>query len=404
MDNLDKVNLYPAIYPSRLLTDVDSSKNTNFIPTNDHPYEIPGMNNHPTFESKRFPGYVMGLNGKELGSHLEDVCGCGDFLKGANVCDACGHVDPFVKSCNNFRCPVCYSKAGKKAGNRVQDRFNDINESLSRKVFTHGVGVNSVSYMGLGYRMKRQGSVRHVIMTMPKDTKYIEDFDVVYGARANEYAKRIGMSGFVRIFHPYRIKHDINVALHLATVSVYNKDTKLNDSVSAIEFYKGVWGCVHADILNLGDKLAYCEWGPHYHLIGYFPRIDMKSDKFQKITGWVYKNKGGRDSISGTVAYLLSHHAIINSKNGNTKPGYVYCGFIAYNKLKFFTDIVFEDIACDICGSSMTKYAWVDRVLLPSGSYHYDFNSAESLGAAFHQRKKRFFNLGVLVGGFLPSV
>jgi len=46
-------------------------------------------------------------------------------------------------------------------------------------------------------------------------------------------------------------------------------------------------------------------WSPHFHIIGY--GYLKPSDEVYRSCGWVYKNKGYKKSISGTVAYLLSH-------------------------------------------------------------------------------------------------
>jgi hypothetical protein len=150
---------------------------------------------------------------------------------------------------------------------------------------------------------------------------------------------------------------------------------------------------VHIDILGLGSFDAYLDWGPHFHIVGYFriPKIigedgqvkrdeegkvlKYTSDVFNKeISGWTYSNltvkrayrlkkpirPETKESCRGIITYLLTHHLLERGKTG-----YTYFGNIAYNKVGFDEEEGYEYVKCPTCMEQMYKvYAHdIDGVL-----------------------------------------
>jgi hypothetical protein len=82
-----------------------------------------------------------------------------------------------------------------------------------------------------------------------------------------------------------------------------------------------------------------------------------KSDEFYSDTGWVYKNKGYRRSISGTVKYLLSHCGLGYKESGNRFHSLTWFGLLAYNKVVIEREeIEYKKVPCPKCEEPLHEY------------------------------------------------
>jgi hypothetical protein len=165
------------------------------------------------------------------------------------------------------------------------------------------------------------------------------------------FAEMIGILGGAAVFHSHRIKEELKVPLL--------------DALKGSGLIGGLWAGAHADLLNLGSLDAYCVPGPHFHILGYYPKIVMKSDVFHSLTGWTYKAKISHDrDIFKTARYLLTHVAINGSSQAVT-----YFGLASYNKtsVKSIKTVTLE--ACPKCGSD-------DYFLIRCGEHRFSQLSA----------------------------
>lgn len=268
---------------------------------------------------------------------------CGSVI-GAHVCPTGLGSHPsqlLAYHCKNFNCPVCYPYAAAQAGHRIADRlFGGLQ-----------------AYRKLGRRM---GYLNHIEISVPQNELEYALFDwKAYKAKTTEkYTKLIGLSGGVIIPHPGRVK------LHLQALII---EAMRNAGLERLRYWDGV----HMDILKLGSFDAYLDWGPHFHVVGYF-KLPVKedgskytSDDFYNDTGgWTYKNitveralRAGKrvkpenkKSCVGILTYLLTHHLVERGKTG-----YTYFGDIAYNKVGFDETEDYEYVKCPVCAEQMLK-------------------------------------------------
>jgi hypothetical protein len=286
-----------------------------------------------------------------VGAITNDQCGS---VRGAHRCSnpECGHVELKHYQCHNYECPVCYPSAAHQAGLRIEDRLQGVTSELRR------YGVNT-------------GRPVHVILSPPPgEFRPTDDMPTIRKNQVYRYCQDIGMIGGVVVFHPYRIIPELKAELR-----------QYNEKDNPDTF----WRLVHQDILNLGSWSDYVYWSPHFHVIGYFPKIKEKSNDFQVRTGWIYKNLKATDSICRTVSYLLTHHAY---RPGAT--GYTYFGHYSYNRAKAVShESIIELINCERCGSVM--HEWVNFAIDSTGLV--DFTRAEDLGESHVSRKRTRFKL-----------
>ena len=136
---------------------------------------------------------------------------------------------------------------------------------------------------------------------------------------------------------------------------------------------------IHNDVLELGDWKKYVYWSPHFHIVGYFPSIKIKSDLFYRSTGWTYKNIGVTNSIVATVSYLLTHHAYISGGRG-----YTYFGKFSYTSakiIKAWTEL--EPVTCPNCQAVLQRWTGVDIGRNCHGYRTYDYSQAKCLGDTY---------------------
>lgn len=320
-----------------------------------------------TLNGERVPLPMVGKLPFELPGYGEKThFYCGQVY-GADRCDndECHHVERVFKhKCNNWSCPTCYPETINKAVSRATKRI----EGCGRALRDSGVKTGPVVHITLSpspgeYDCSRDGWVNKM---KRQSAVYLTD---------------IGMVGFSLVAHPGRVcddKHphpvhgDIKSKLRKAHVIVpYTK--ALSDAhglkplylesgdkvlrIKAVSYYGGFWECAQKDVLKLGGLENYAYESPHVHAVGYMPVVLEKSNLFYLRTGWVYKNKGKRNTVSGTLYYLLTHHAVIPGRQAIT-----YYGNMANNKLRVEKQRRIEDIHCTHCGGVCNRYKLVDEV------------------------------------------
>jgi hypothetical protein len=219
----------------------------------------------------------------------------------------------------------------------------------------------------------KTGPVKHLVLSPPpgRFDCSVDEWDKRLKREAAVFCEDIGLIGFSLVAHPGRLKADVHKALqkHFVLVPFSEDLAKSHDlkplylesgdkvlRIRALNYYKGQWGCVRADVLRIGGLEAYVEESPHVHVVGYMPAVCEKSDDFFLRTGWVYKNKGVRKSVSGTLYYLLTHHAIIANRHAVT-----YHSNMAYSKLTVTRRVSEEPVKCK-CGCQKTHYKFVDEI------------------------------------------
>lgn len=137
---------------------------------------------------------------------------------------------------------------------------------------------------------------KHIIVSVPHwhyHLSYKELKKIVY-----HISKEVGVLGGAMIFHPFRF-----------------------DKTQRIWFYS-----------------------PHFHIIG-FGWIEGTKELYNK-QRWIVKNKGVRESIFGTVHYLLSHCGV---KEGS--HSLVWFGDLSYSKLKMEKEP--ETNVCPVCNAKL---------------------------------------------------
>lgn len=276
------------------------------------------------------------------GNRTSDDC---NKVVSAEYCKDCGKVEPRFHHCNNWDCPECYFWTASRAAHRVEDRL---------------LGVRR-AYAAIG---KDPGRVFQVIFSVPL-SEY-EDFDLEkWYKKVYKYAEEIGMLGGCVVFHPYRIRDEY--------------DKLLVKAVKEAGLQGGKWAGVHADILKLGSWEAYVVYGLHFHVLGYFPRIVMKSNVFHELTGWTYKTVRVTEKrdVFKTARYLLTHHAVIDGKQAVR-----YFGIASYNKTSVESIKSKSFKACPECGSE-------EYFLIPCSERRYNqFSEGVQLRDGKFQRVK----------------
>lgn len=151
---------------------------------------------------------------------------------------------------------------------------------------------------------RRMGLVIHVTVSPSMD-----DWAMPYEklrAKAYSIAKKSGFKGGSCIFHPYR------------------------------EDDRGFW-----------------YFSPHFHLVGYGWIKDTAEGYSSH--GWVVKNIGVRETVSGTALYQLSHCGVHPHFHSVT-----WFGKLSYNKLRITPDVP-EKHYCPACHSELVQLIFLGR-------------------------------------------
>lgn len=284
---------------------------------------------------------------------------CGD-VKYVVTCptDPSHHLQVMKHTCFKWTCPTCYRSTINRASKRVEERIKATSKAFQV------------------YKLPSLREPAHFTFSLPESMYHQLAFDEgLKKAKAQclTYAQQVGIVGGLVIFHPYRIKD-----CYKAELSHYLKQLPK-------EQRKGHWHLVRQDALNLGSWKHYVVYSPHFHLIGFMPKLLEKSDSFHKRTQWVYKNitaksKSKRiETLSGTVFYLLTHAAYIPGKQVVT-----YFGVSSTNSLSVERMKEKELISCEHCKTILTRNIHFDisplGVILDAGHpckehYRYKFKT-----------------------------
>ena len=219
--------------------------------------------------------------------------------------------------CNDPLCPICYKKPCSKIANRVSERV------MGFKSVYPGKKIFSLIFWG------KKG-------TIYKNSK--EAF-----TDAKRMLKDMGAEAGAIIYHPYRIRKEIQPKLRRI-----QKQLKLLEKPT-----KGFWEMAHDDALGIGALENYYVNGCHFHAqaAGYLENSKDYSDR----TGCGYKKRGyleNQEAIQKN-AYYLATHSVYESGKDSVQ----YFGLMSkYNLRRDQTDEYFDNVKCDICGSTLADY------------------------------------------------
>ncbi|MCG2701584.1 hypothetical protein L6273_00400 [Candidatus Parcubacteria bacterium] len=223
--------------------------------------------------------------------------GCGDVI-GVKACPN-GDNKPKLLHQRCFRpeCPVCYQAWGNREANRVVERL-EAGEKL---------------YHSEGKKLYR---VRHIVFS-PEQNTALELMGSVDGFKklrceCNSVIKKAGLLGGCIIFHSHR-----------------------------------------KDIV---DGVAVWFYSPHFHVLGYGYLIN--SDKFYVVSGgWIYKNKGVRNTVKGTISYLLTHSGLGYVEGIRVFHSVTWFGIFGYSRMvikSVVRKVVYEQ--CEVCNADLHSY------------------------------------------------
>ena len=200
-------------------------------------------------------------------------------------------------SCMRPECPICYEKWAGREAHRIDYRLS---------------------------QWKSSGQVIHVSVSVPQRLWYKELGEL----RLDVYrvAKKVGFFGGSCIIHAER---------EVCVFCGEHKDTETKRC------------------LNCGCSEFRWTFSPHYHLLGYGWIHGHKVKELYDKEGWIIKNLGIRDSVSGTALYQLSHCSTHKEKHGIT-----WFGRLAYNKLKVIPEPIEKEL-CPLCKAELVKLIWV---------------------------------------------
>jgi len=222
--------------------------------------------------------------------------GCGE-VSGIKACPE-GDNKPklLYKRCFRPECPVCYGSWANREASHGVERL----EKGERVYYRVG---------------KKTYRVRHIVFSPPQDEalKAMISMDGFKDLRSEcvRVVKKAGIHGGCVIFHSHR--------------------EKLIQGVS-------VWF-----------------YSPHFHILGYGYLMNAKD--FFDLTGWVYKNKGVRKTVSGTVFYLLTHAGLGYVDDKRVFHSVTWFGSFGYSRLVIKSEtrrVVYEE--CEVCGSNLHRY------------------------------------------------
>ena len=226
-----------------------------------------------------------------LGSKNSSLC---NTVVSAQYCSDCNTYSPRFHHCYNWDCPECYFWTASRAAHRLEERL---------------IGVQK-AYSSLG---KFPGKVIHLVLSPPKSD--YSNFSLLNSRKKSiNYAKQIGVLGAAVVFHPYRVHEHLR--------------GKLLRSLKDSGEKGGIWRAIIENRLNLPSWKDAVYFSPHFHVLGFYPRIKVQSTAFFKATGWMYKAidvKKARN-VYQTARYLLTHHALLPGHN------IIYMGIASYAK------------------------------------------------------------------------
>jgi hypothetical protein len=247
---------------------------------------------------------------------LERTCDDCNTVVSAEVCKDCGKAEARFYHCNNWNCSECSFWTSSRAAQRVEERLTGVQRAFSM------IG-------------KYPGRILHVTFSVPE----IECDDFDHGdarKKCIKFAKMVGILGGGIVFHPYRFKDEYRKLVY--------------DALKSSGLPGGIYRyAIDHNPLGLDSWRSYFNFSPHFHILGFYPRIVMKSNKFHELTGWVYKavDINHERNVFKTARYILTHHAVPDGH----KQSVVYFGIASNSKtsVESLKTVTFK--RCPSCGS-----------------------------------------------------
>lgn len=277
---------------------------------------------------------------------------CGEWSRSYACSKEPGHFLKTVKhSCDNPTCPICFGSWMNKAAKRISERVRG---------YIAAANDNQTDLDGAALAAWHKDNTRYlnhfILSPRPSDISPDEPYNQIK-QRGRAMAARIGITGAVQLFHPFRIRK----ALHPALVRVCRGAIHMNEEDREKKF----WGLVREDALHLGGWREYVEWGPHFHYIGFGRLPDRKTPEEKAaveeiLGGWILKwvrhveterhftGQEIEDPIAALAAYLLSHAGY---QEGRKIPSWL--GVLGPNELRKKGEPVrlSHAVVCPVCGA-----------------------------------------------------
>lgn len=307
---------------------------------------------------------ALGTNGIHAVEHsipgtgfVTDETRCGTWLS-THACsqDPAHYLKKIKDHCDNPRCPICYTSWMNKAAKRISERVRGYIEAANG---------TQVDLDGLDLALWHKDNTRYLnhYVGSPRPGEITPDMPYnEIKQRGRAMAGRIGITGAVQVFHPFRIKKALQTRLSYAcrAASHMNEDDR----------EKKFWQLVREDVLYLGDWREYVEWSPHFHYIG-FGRLpeqrtpEQKAEWAKVLAGWVFRwirhvdaertfnGQDIEDPIAELAVYLLSHAGYLSGKK---IPSWL--GVMGPNYLRKLGDPehLSHAVVCPVCGSPVILY------------------------------------------------
>lgn len=239
---------------------------------------------------------------------------CGEFYCVGHL--ECGYIEKRMKSCFRADCPICRQKwAGRLAG-RAEYR------------------IGQVTWLGPS---------KHITISLPdRDYGLVQTDYPGLRRKVTKILKRVGVKGGLLVFHPARRRCPR----------------------CGLTPEMGHCICVHC-----GNPWFEWYFSPHFHIVG-FGWIDDVGDNFTK-SGYIVVNLGIRETVSGTVLYILSHAGVHSKYKVLT-----WFGACSYNKLLTEPDER-RGNECPTCGAKLRPCKWMGLGPSPlegkpEGQYYID--------------------------------
>lgn len=244
----------------------------------------------------------------------------------AEYCKDCGKAEARFYHCNNWDCPDCYFWTASRAAHRLEERLLGVQRAYS-------------------VAGKHPGRIMHIVFSVP-ECEYDNFDEKTARGKCVEYAKTIGVLGGSLVFHAYRIKKEYHKPLY--------------DALKVAGLPGGIWRATHDNLLGLDSWRSYVDFAPHYHILGFYPLIVMKSNIFHELTGWTYKALGvSQDrNVYRTARYMLTHLAVLPGQNIK------YFGIASYSKTSVESLKIATFKTCPNCSSE-------NYYLIECGAYRF---------------------------------
>lgn len=289
------------------------------------------------------------------GSKTDDGCGAWSSSWACSH-DPSHYIRHIEKHCDNPSCPVCYGHYIGKAAGRVAERVRGYIETANS-------GQTGLDGFGLAAWHKDNTRYLNHFVLSPRPSQITPDmpYDKIKQA-GRRMAARVGITGGVQIFHPFRIKEACRNAFKRRNHGLMRLGEEERD--------RKYWEMVRGDVLGLGAWDDYVEWSPHFHYIGFGRLPDRKTAEQKEavgeiLGGWILKwvrhveterSFDGQDivdPIAALASYLLSHAGY---QPGRKIPS--WCGVLGPNDLRKCKDKPIKEeyrVVCPKCGAPVHK-------------------------------------------------